>query len=366
MIEEITLRNIFSFGPDTEPLRLGRLNVLIGPNGSGKSNLIEAINILRNTPKDVAETISKGGGINDLIWKGKPDGIATIEAFFKSIRHRLEFTSMNGRFGVIDETIASDTVSYKLSSPSDSLAYLENMIEIDKSILNQQNLHVEDFADLFQDIETIYSKILIYPNWQFGPRSDIRKPQSSSVNRYPLKEDFSNLALFLNEIKRKPLVKRDILEGLHNLYEGITDFDIQIISGNWVELRLTEGDYDFPAARLSDGTLRYLCLLAILYDPNPPTLVCIEEPELGLHPDILPGLADQLIKASERMQLIVTTHSNIIVDALSDYPESVVVCEKHEDKTVMQRLKQDEVKTYLEDYRLGRAWLKGMIGGVRW
>jgi predicted ATPase len=73
-----------------------------------------------------------------------------------------------------------------------------------------------------------------------------------------------------------------------------------------------------------------LCLLAILCDPEPPPLVCIEEPELGLHPDILPKLADLLVSASERTQLIVTTHSSLLVDAMTDRPESIVVCEKHQ------------------------------------
>src|ERR1700742_3728706 len=83
-----------------------------------------------------------------------------------------------------------------------------------------------------------------------------------------------------------------------------------------------------PAARLSDGTLRYLCLLTILLHPEPPPLICIEEPELGLHPDIIPKVADLLVDASHRTQLIVTTHSEALVSRLSEIPESVVVCER--------------------------------------
>jgi len=78
--------------------------------------------------------------------------------------------------------------------------------------------------------------------------------------------------------------------------------------------------------RLSDGTLRYLCLLTILCHPAPPPLICIEEPELGLHPDILPEVAKMLVDAASRTQLIVTTHSDILVDCLSDHPEAIVVC----------------------------------------
>ncbi len=107
-------------------------------------------------------------------------------------------------------------------------------------------------------------------------------------------------------------------------------------------------------------------MLAILCDPEPPPLICIEEPELGLHPDILPKLADLLMSAAQRTQLIVTTHSDILVDAMTDHPEAVIVCEKHEGCTLMRRLQRDELAGWLEKYRLGQLWMKGQIGGTRW
>ena len=121
-----------------------------------------------------------------------------------------------------------------------------------------------------------------------------------------------------------------------------------------------------PATRLSDGTLRYLSILAVLCHPSPPSLVCLEEPELGLHPDILPGLADILREASNRCQLIVTTHSDALVDALTDTPESIVVCEKKEGQTTLRRLDKDELSHWLKTYRLGELWSSGEIGGNRW
>jgi len=121
-----------------------------------------------------------------------------------------------------------------------------------------------------------------------------------------------------------------------------------------------------PATRLSDGTLRYLCLLAILCHPAPPPVVCIEEPELGLHPDVLPTLADLMKEASDRCQLIVTTHSDVLVDAMTDQPEAVLVAEKHEAGTTLTRLDADKLKPWLEKYRLGQLWTRGEIGGTRW
>ena len=152
---------------------------------------------------------------------------------------------------------------------------------------------------------------------------------------------------------------------MRELYADIVDIHVNI-EGGTVQVFLREGDITVPATRLSDGTLRYLCLLAILCHPKPPPLVCIEEPELGLHPDILPGLAALLREASDRCQVIVTTHSDVIVDALTDTPESVVVCEKNEGQTTLKRLDKDDLSEWLKLYQLGELWASGGIGGNRW
>ena len=133
-----------------------------------------------------------------------------------------------------------------------------------------------------------------------------------------------------------------------------------------MQVFFTEGDFVIPATRLSDGTLRYLCLLAILCDPEPPPLICIEEPELGLHPDILPKLGDLLRAASQRTQIIVTTHSDILVDTMTDTPAAVVVCTRTQGQTLMERLNTVDLAEWLKRYRLGQLWTKGEIGGNRW
>ena len=140
------------------------------------------------------------------------------------------------------------------------------------------------------------------------------------------------------------------------------------IHGGTVQIFLHEEGLQqpVPATRLSDGTLRFLCLLSVLCHPSPPPLICIEEPEIGLHPDILPMVAELLVQASHNTQLIVTTHSDVLVDALSETPEAVVVCEKHDGSTTLKRLDEDALKPWLEKYRLGELWTRGDLGGTRW
>ncbi len=236
-------------------------------------------------------------------------------------------------------------------------------VDAERSILAQRR-DPEGYPEL-SHLAEIYEKVRIYREWTFGRNAVFREPQKADMRNDRLEEDFSNLGLFLNRLRRTPKAKAAILESLCDLYDGVTDFDVSI-EGGTVQVFFTEGDFVIPATRLSDGTLRYLCLLAILVDPSPPPLICIEEPELGLHPDILPKLADLMVAAAERTQLIVTTHSDILVDAMTERPETVVVCEKHDGMTQMQRLRKTELTVWLDKYRLGQLWTKGQIGGTRW
>jgi predicted ATPase len=389
LIQRLEPRGFLSFGPDFAGIDLRSLNVLIGPNGSGKSNLIEAIHLLRAAPKDWREVIREGGGVAEWIWKGgDKHGKARVEAVMShpkgmpSLRHSMAFHSVGQAFGLEDEQIAN-VFNHRGRSVRFGYPYQYNggnpvvnaggkttrklardSIDSDRSILGQLRDPVAypKLAWLAQS----YEAIRIYREWTFGRRAVFREPQKADMRNDFLEEDFSNLGLFLNRLKTKhPAAKKAILAGLKELYEGITDFDV-LIEGGTVQVFFTEGDFSIPATRLSDGTLRYLCLLAILCDPSPPPLIYIEEPELGLHPDILPGLADLLRAASERTQLIVTTHSDILVDAMTETPEAVVVCEKHGGKTEMKRLSAGELSEWLKDYRLGQLWTKGHLGRTRW
>lgn len=393
-IREIQLANLLSFGPKTPRLSLGPLNVLIGPNGAGKSNLIEALALMRATPVspdaagngDVRSVLRRSGGVGEWIWKGGKAAKALIGVEVwnpqrqEPLAHFFQFYFDGEGFGLSDEIIIrkpppggkrtqSSLYSFHGGKPSVSLNGGPMMkalsISIDKNVsIVAQLKHPKEYPEISLLADT-YQKWRIYREWSFGRNTVFRTPQRADNRNDRLEEDFSNLGLFLSRLGKSPKAKRDIVDGLSELYEGFTNFEV-IVEGGSVQVFFTEGDFSIPATRLSDGTLRYLCLLAILCDPTPPPLVCIEEPELGLHPDIIPSLARHLVAASERTQLIVTTHSDILVDALSDCPESVVICEKHDGATQMTRLNKDDMKVWLEKYRLGELWIQGQLGGKRW
>ncbi len=398
LIKKIKLTNMLSFGDEEADISLGPLNILIGPNGSGKSNLIEAVSLIQATPKDLAAPIRKGGGINAWLWKGarkkitieiKNKGIiqilegkktiAKVESIVKygnnDIIYRLLFSEDNQRLKIIKEQIKDEKSD---SSHFYRYCYDEQPVISIKG--EEKKLALKDFnsmrsilsqrkdPDQYPELTWLgeeFSKIKIYREWFSGRKSPLRLPQPADAPNNFLEEDCLNLGLVLNKLRQQPHVKRMIIEYLAEFYEGIDDFDINV-EGGTVQIFLTEGDYTIPITRLSDGTIHYLCLLAILCHPDPPKLICIEEPELGVHPDILPVLAELFKKASERTQLIVTTHSEIFVDEFTDMPESVLVCEKENGATSIKRLEEKKLREWLEKYTLGELWRKGEIGGTRW
>jgi predicted ATPase len=386
LLQAVTLCNFLSFGPQTSCLPLGSLNVLVGPNGSGKSNLLEAIALLRSAPNDLRPVILRGGGIGEWIWKGNPQGVAMLDAVIanpggsQALRHVLAFRAEQQSFRIEDERIENEQPHAGQTDPYFYYRFQQGRPAVNTREGNRRSLRREtvqpDLSILAQlrdpesypeitYLASIYDRVRLYREWAFGRNTVFREPQKADLRNDRLEEDFSNLGLFLNRLRRQSKVKAALLGGLRDLYEGLTDFDISI-EGGTVQVFFTEGDFTIPATRLSDGSVRYLCLLAILCDPEPPPLIGIEEPELGLHPDLLPQVADLLVAAAQRTQLVVTTHSDILVDALTERPDALVICEKHQGRTAMRHLDQDEVQPWLDRYRLGQLWTRGQLGGKRW
>jgi predicted ATPase len=396
-LRTIRIRNLLSFGPDTPDLELLGLNVLIGPNGSGKSNLIDAIGLLQAAPSNLLDAIQAGGGIAEWLWKGSErtptaeiDGTIFNPHGKMPLRHRLALSMVGQRAELVDEAIENEgptpqsgrddvffyyryqrgrpVLNVKADLDSDGRARRELRREdlaIDQSVLSQRK-DPDQYPELTY-LGREYAKVRLFREWNLGRNSQPRKPQPADLVSDFLREDAANAGLVLNDLEHRPNLRGVLVEKLKDADGSIEDFSTKVLGGTiQLFLHYSGLKYPVPATRLSDGTMRYLCLLAVLCHPSPPPLVCLEEPELGLHPDLLPGLADLLIDASHRTQLIVTTHSDTLVDGLSKAPEAIVVCEKERSCTKMERRTRAELATWLNDYGLGQLWRRGEIGGNRW
>ena len=392
-IRAIRLDGILSYGPGTPEFPLEPLNVLIGPNASGKSNLIEALSLLAAAPRDLRAPILEGGDVSDWLWKGgiAPDG-ATLEVTFdfpiqlSRLKYHLSFMDMTSGLDLLQEEVVmprehdveqplyryrgsqDGPMIYARIDPTHIWAEWESRrvdVKPDQSILSQA-LDPEVYPELSQ-LADLFERIALYREFPVGRHSPPRLPQKPDLPQDRLLEDASNLALVLNDMQNLPDVKRRLLERLRDFYPSVVDVVTTVRDGSVHVFFHEDGLLEsVPPARLSDGSLRYLCLLAVLCHPTPPPVVCIEEPEVGLHPDVIPEVAKLLVEASTRSQIFVTTHSDILVDALTDVPEAVVVCEKVDGATQLRRLSAEELKPWLEQYRLGELWTRGEIGGNRW
>lgn len=398
LLHSLRLENFLSYGPEGVQLELQPLNILIGQNASGKSNLIQAIELLRAAPSNLITPIIQGGGVGEWLYKGqKQTPVAMIEATVSySVAHALLYlldfsgTASNQNLQITDESITGlanggqDNVFYysyergfatlatrqifmpsRLNPVGDEWRnQFLSSIRHDQSILSQRN--DPDSYPALNYLAEQYRAIKIYRSFSFDGSNSMRRAQQPDLPTDFLEEDGRNLSLVLSELQHQEALDI-IVEKLRAVYEDVESISVRVAGGT-VQTFLRERGMNnpIPAARLSGGTLRYLCLLTILHHPTPPPLICLEEPEIGLHPDLISGLAEMLKEASQRTQIIVTTHSDLLVSKFSDQPEAVVVCERTPTGTTLRRLEAKALEGWLEEYSLGDVWLKGGIGGTRW
>ncbi len=400
--------NLLSFGPKTEPIELRPLNILIGPNGSGKSNLIEILRLLGMLPeKEPWSNVLQTGGADEWLWQGgqsqKSRAFVTAKIQW-DMPHSERFTNeplvyeykigldkFQTLFQVASESLrmadrsdgyhaqntefvrrgAQGELHVRISSRNEPLPVFE--LVSDRSVLSQiadrqlleagvarslpEIIQIRDFFDRFE----------FHQDWEFGADLSARDPVLGGQSVDRLEESGLNLAQMVSHFKSfyRPAFER-INELMSKFSGDFKSLDVRLYGANLQLAIQEEGGFSTSAYRLSDGTLRWIALLTILLNPNPAPVTCLDEPELGLHPDAIHTLADLLVEASTRTQLIVTTHSDALLDAFTETPEVVCVCEKVEGSTVIQRLDRERLSVWLEDYSLGQLWAKGEIGGNRW
>ena len=393
LIHRLKVSGLLSFGLKGIDLPMRKLNVLIGPNGSGKSNLLEVINLFHEAPSplhSIAGPILEDGGISEWLWKdgAKGDGApgrahlsCTLSSPMKAefYQHELFFNDAGPMPSILEERIeitrpdkTKPEMVYLMTPFGGSLSggpgKRARKLEVDEINPNASILaQVRDPGryKVLQYLQDNYSSIQLYRDWSFGPHASLRKPGKTDERSDTLGRSGQNLAIVAAAMSGK--VKKQVIKAIQALYADIRDIHVRPVAGGSLQLYLEEAnEVEIPASRLSDGTLRYLSLLIILLDAKPPPLIVIEEPEMGLHPDVIPQVARLLKEASERTQLVVTTHSRMLIDALGDDPESVIVCEKHDGESVFERLDSKRLKDWLEKYTLGDLWSKGELGGNRW
>lgn len=355
----------------------GRLNVLIGPNGSGKSNLLRALRLLQQSAQgELAESILRQGGIGPLLWDGQEQELSwVVEADPLTYELRLRQLGATSAYRVEDELLEGERPKpLKLLERRPGHAEMFNAQE--RAVIVGGENSVPDAESLLSLITGIFGNptLLAFRDRlaSWGIYHDLHVDQNAQL-RQPAVARLE---------KRVTADGQNLIPVLHTLYSSSRDFKHDVDSAMRAAFGPDFEDITFPpaadqrvqmrlrwrslksaqsAADLSDGTIRFLLLLAILANPEPESLIAIDEPEVGLHPGMLPIVAEFAREASRRTQVILTTHSPQFLDAFRDEPPTTTVAHWVDGETRLSVVDGDELARWLQEYSLGSLFRSGEL-----
>lgn len=364
-ISKLTIKGYKSIR-NLENFELRNLNILIGPNGSGKSNFIEFFSFLREISKGRSQYfVEHQGGADRILHFGSKITKELIGSITSSTILSWEFKLFPSK---IDKLLFYEE---KVTGGSRSLS--SKWAKEFEHGLHESTLFAKGDAERDEYVENIRNCIQpIIENWvvyHFHDTSDfagVKRPCSKRDYDY-LRPDAGNLAAFLLFLKKKYEAEYQRIRETVQLAAPFFDDFLLRDSLNDPDETLLEwqqkgSDYPFHPSQISDGTLRFICLATVLLQPNPPSTILLDEPELGLHPYALTLLAGLIQKASYRSQIIISTQSAALIDHFQ--PKDIILVESKNDESVFSRPDTEKLKIWLEDYSLGDIWSRNIIEGA--
>lgn len=333
-------------------LDLRPLNVLIGANGAGKSNFISVFGLLRDiVERRLQFHVAQAGGTDALLHFGRK----------RTSELKLHFRTGDLRYEAVLAPSATDSLFFaeeRCGIPTPEMPQLQ------MSVSGSSESMLPEEAPLHRLLERLRSW-RVYHFHDTSVSAKVKQTGDIGDNE-ALRPDASNLAAVLFLLRTKhPENYRRIVSTLRLVAPFFDDFRLRPSPFNEQKIQLEwserGSDAYFNAHALSDGTLRFICLATLLLQPNVPSLVIIDEPELGLHPYAIQVLAGLVRSASERTQVILSTQSVSLVNQFE--PEDLVVVDRSEGASVFRRLSTEDTKDWLEGYSLGELWEKNIFGG---
>lgn len=407
MISSISIQGFKSY-KNLKDFSLRPLNILIGPNRSGKTNFLDFWDLLSQAGKQqLPQAINKRGGIGSIIsWEQsvslkfemdfEAQGPFLVEN--QKIRYSTDIAKQQLGYSVADERLVKNP---------QNMTGLQNTVELIKKDLQKSlliissgngeiykqstgrwnKIHLDSATDLaitqirdaasyptLDKLRRYLANITVHRPFNTDDNSPIRNAQPIGVREAEvpptrLNRGGDNLTNALYFMHNDPKYQDYYEEYLATLQRAFPSYEKLIFPADVGQGKtiMAWKDRDFPnrpitANLLTDGTLRFMCLLAALYDPEPPPLLCIDEPEVGLHPQLVRLLVSVLQEVSERIQIIVTTHSPDLISYLQN-ADDVAVAETEDGWSTLKRLSQKELEHWLKEYTLGELWKSGEIGG---
>jgi predicted ATPase len=343
--------------PDFE---LRKLNVLIGANGAGKSNFIEIFRVLRTmVDQSFSNYVLTHGGADDFLFNG-PKQTPSIVAHFwfgkNAYGFQLEPTA-DEKFLIESEAQKYELGDWQIIGSSSYESHLPE-VKDQEGLITKRGVGYY----VFQAV----SNWTVYHFHDTSAHAPMRRSEIVEDNKR-FRPDAANIAPFLLMLKTNWRESyREIIDNIRLVTPFFDDFMLEPVRRGEKELvklgwKQKGSDYPMQPYHFSDGTIRFICLTTALLQPNLPSTVIIDEPELGLHPYAIEILAELINAASQKTQVIISTQSPALVDYFE--PEDIIVVNRENGASTFRRLDADRLSSWLEDYSLGELWRKNVISG---
>jgi predicted ATPase len=359
-LDYITVKGFKSIA-GIEKLPLRPINVVIGPNGSGKSNFIGVFGFLHAVREGrLQDYVIKAGGAEKVLHFGsKTTPRMTVG---------LSFDDEVNQYEVSFEPTAKDQLhptgewvsfwDHKYPRPYTTGLATHGF---------EAGISNEKCSGIASHVRGHLARWRVYHVHDTSGSSPMKKTAEVNDNRF-LRPDGANLAAFLYYLRLKHEPSYSLIrKTVQRVAPFFDDFALEPLKLTpdkiLMEWRHKNSDLYFTADSLSDGTLRFIALATLFLQPEQyrPSVILVDEPELGLHPLAIAMLASLIRAASEKTQVIVSTQSPLLLDHFS--PEDVLVADRVEGGTHFTRLDNTKLQSWLEDYSLGQLWEKNELGG---
>lgn len=347
-------------------LELEPLNVLIGANGTGKSNLIGAFRFLeRVLSRNLQLTVAQAGGAERFLFHGSKR-TKLLKLYFRFGLNAYEANFVPAADGLVLASELGHDFGYaqQRGIPDFAVSFASGAKE--SGLLKEAEEPGARIARYVWDTVTGWRLYHFHDTSDSSPAKQVADVDDNRA----LRNDAANLPAFLYLLKEtEPAAYSQIVSHVKLAAPFFEDFVLEPSRLNpskiKLEWRQTGSDAYFDAYALSDGTLRFICLATLLLQPHLPSLVLLDEPELGLHPYAIQLLSELLRSAAGRTQLLVATQSVTLLNQLD--PDHILIAEHDGTRTSVQRLRDrlsdERLRTWLADYAIGELWEKNVLGG---
>jgi len=342
-------------------IEINDLNVLIGANGAGKSNFISLFKFLRELIENRLQIYTGvNGGANKILhYGGKTTSRLHVALDFKPNYYEFSLLPTAN-----DSFLFENEHCYFNTSIGGKL-YKENINNGGAESRLEEVVKERKYGSVPKYVFNVLKNWRLYHFHDTSSDAGVKK-SGDSFDMFYLREDASNLAAFLSDMKQNNEQHYyRIVKTIQLIVPYFKDFVLRPNPFNkstvMLEWQHKNSDMIFNGNNLSDGSLRFICLATLLLQPELPSLILLDEPELGLHPSAIILLGSLIRKASKRAQVIISTQSVNLVDEFE--PENIIVVENNDKGSEFIRLSNNKLDSWLKKYTIGELWEQNVLGG---